>query len=145
MLECYPILYLDGLKLCKFVSRSDLVLDADHALDFLRTYLVLQGCISYWGASDKCGALLFLRCSHINAVVRVFALYGVPGMILITHSLHSCEYIQLHEYGRLRIEVVLVFIPTEAQAQTPPYSNQQRRKTIEIVENTCLLLDTLTQ
>ena len=35
---------LNGLKLCKFVSRSDLVLDADRSVDFLRTYLVLQAC-----------------------------------------------------------------------------------------------------
>ena len=41
MLECYPVLSLDGLnfdKLCKFVSRSELVLDADHFLDFLGTH-----------------------------------------------------------------------------------------------------------
>ena len=37
ILACYPVLSLDGLKLCKSVSRSDLVLDADHSLDFLRT------------------------------------------------------------------------------------------------------------
>ena len=30
ILECYPVLSLNGLKLCKSVSRSDLVLDADH-------------------------------------------------------------------------------------------------------------------
>ena len=29
-----PVLPLHGLKLCKFVSRSDLVLDADQSLDF---------------------------------------------------------------------------------------------------------------
>ena len=28
-----PCLVLNGLKLCKSVSRSDLVLDADHSLD----------------------------------------------------------------------------------------------------------------
>ena len=34
ILACYPVLSLDGLKLCKFVSRF---LDADHSLDFLGT------------------------------------------------------------------------------------------------------------
>ena len=29
-----PVLSLDGLKVCTFISRSDLVLDADHSLDF---------------------------------------------------------------------------------------------------------------
>ena len=36
-LACYLVLSLDDLKLCKFISRSDLVLDADHSLDFLGT------------------------------------------------------------------------------------------------------------
>ena len=31
----YPVLSLDGIRLSKFVSRSDLVLDADRSLDFL--------------------------------------------------------------------------------------------------------------
>ena len=42
MLGCYPVFSLNGLKVCKFVSPSDLVLisfsellDADHSLDFL--------------------------------------------------------------------------------------------------------------
>ena len=38
---------LNDLKLCKFVSRSDLVLDADHSLDYL-SYLALEACISFW-------------------------------------------------------------------------------------------------
>ena len=58
MLGCYPVLSLNGLKLCKFVSRSDLILDADHSLDFL-SYLVLQACILFCSVSDKSGALLF--------------------------------------------------------------------------------------
>ena len=64
-MECDPVMSLSGLKLCKFVSRSDLVLiflDADHFLDFL-SYLVLQACISFFSVSDKSGALLFLHCS----------------------------------------------------------------------------------
>ena len=36
-----PVFSLHGFKLCKFVARSDLVLDADHVLDLL-SYLVLQ-------------------------------------------------------------------------------------------------------
>ena len=43
--ECQPSLSLNSLKLCKFVSRSDLVLnlvlDADHSLDLL-SYLVFR-------------------------------------------------------------------------------------------------------
>ena len=46
-----------------FRSRSDHVLDADHALDFL-SYLALQACISFCRVSDKSGASLFLPCSH---------------------------------------------------------------------------------
>ena len=35
-LECYPVLALiNRLKSCKFVSRSDLVLDANYSLDLL--------------------------------------------------------------------------------------------------------------
>ena len=71
MLVRYLVLLLDGLKLCKFVSRSDLFLDADHAFDFLGTYLVLHACISCCSVSDKSGSLLFLPCSHKNAVAHV--------------------------------------------------------------------------
>ena len=53
-----------------FQSRSDLVLDADHALDFL-SYLVLQACISFCSVSDKSGASLFLPCSHKNALAHI--------------------------------------------------------------------------
>ena len=44
---CYPVLSLDGLRLGKILSRSDLVLDADHSLDVSGTDLVLQVCISF--------------------------------------------------------------------------------------------------
>ena len=37
ILTRYPVLSLDRLKLCNFVSRSDLALDADHSVDFLTT------------------------------------------------------------------------------------------------------------
>ena len=47
-----------------FRSRSDLGLDADHLLDCLGTYLVLQACTSFSCVSDKSGAFLFLPCSH---------------------------------------------------------------------------------
>ena len=50
-----PCLALHGLKLCKFVSRSDLVLDAYHALDFLSD-LAFQACISLYSVLDKSGA-----------------------------------------------------------------------------------------
>ena len=53
-----------------FRSRSDLVLDADHALDF-SSYLVLQACISFCSVSDKSGASLFLPCSHQIAVAHM--------------------------------------------------------------------------
>ena len=54
-----------------FRSRSNLVLDADHSLEFL-SYLVLQACISFCSVSDKSGASLFLFCSHKNVAARVF-------------------------------------------------------------------------
>ena len=53
-----------------FRSRSDLILDAEHALDVL-SYLVLQVCISFCSVSDKNGASLFLPCLHKNAVANV--------------------------------------------------------------------------
>ena len=53
-----------------FRCRSDLVLDADHALDFL-SYLVLQVCISFCSVSDKSGVSLFLPCSHKTALAHI--------------------------------------------------------------------------
>ena len=53
-----------------FRSRSDLVLDADHALDF-SSNLVFQACISFCSVSDKSGASLFLPCLHTNAVAHI--------------------------------------------------------------------------
>ena len=55
MLPCLSVLPLHGLKLCKFVSRSDLVLDADHVLDFLSD-LAFQACIPFCSVLDKSGA-----------------------------------------------------------------------------------------
>ena len=55
-----------------FRSRSDLVLDANHALDFL-SYLVLQAWISFCSVSDKVGVSLFLPCSHNNAVAHILS------------------------------------------------------------------------
>ena len=40
------------MQIC--VSRSDLVLDADHALDFVSD-LAFQACISFYGVLDKSG------------------------------------------------------------------------------------------
>ena len=51
-------------------SRSDLVLDADHALD-CASYLVLQASISFCSVSDQSAALLFFLCSHENAVAHI--------------------------------------------------------------------------
>ena len=51
-------------------SRSDLVLDADHALGFLSN-LLLQVCIAFCNISDKSGVSLFLPCSHKNAVAQL--------------------------------------------------------------------------
>ena len=51
-----PCLALHGLKLCKSVSRSDLVLDADHALDVFLSDLAFQACISFDSVFDKSGA-----------------------------------------------------------------------------------------
>ena len=50
-----PVLSLNGLKLCNFVSSSDLVLDADHVLDLLSD-LAFQACISFCSVLDKSGA-----------------------------------------------------------------------------------------
>ena len=36
-LECYPVLSLHGIKFCQLVSRSDLVVEADHSLDVFGT------------------------------------------------------------------------------------------------------------
>ena len=55
MVTNYANLYLVPIS---FRSRSDLVLDADHALDFV-SYLVLQACISFCSVSDQTGAALF--------------------------------------------------------------------------------------
>ena len=35
------------------------------------SYLVLQACVSFCITSDKCGACLFVPCSHKNDVVHV--------------------------------------------------------------------------
>ena len=53
-----------------FRSRSDLVLDADHAVDFLSD-LAFQACISFYSVFDKSGAWMFLPCSIKNAVAHV--------------------------------------------------------------------------
>ena len=45
-----------------FRAHSDLVLDADHALDFLSD-LAFQACISFYSVLDKSGAWMFLPCS----------------------------------------------------------------------------------
>ena len=53
-----------NFKFCKFVSRSDLVLDADHVFELLGTYLVLQACILFFFAFRTKVAHL-CHCSHV--------------------------------------------------------------------------------
>ena len=53
-----------------FRSRSDLILDADNALEF-SSYLVLQACISFCSVSDKSGASMFFPCWHKNAAAQM--------------------------------------------------------------------------
>ena len=60
-----------------FRSRSDLVLDADYALDF--SYLVLQAGISFCSVSDKTGASLFLPSSHRNAAAHTVSNTRLSG------------------------------------------------------------------
>ena len=56
MLPCLAPSWPQIMQICiAFRSRSDLVLDADHALDFLSD-LVLQACISFCSVLDKSGA-----------------------------------------------------------------------------------------
>ena len=70
ILECCPVLSFHGLKLCKFVSRSDLILISFWVLTifipsrFAGVYLVL-----FCSVSDKSGASLFLPCSHRSALL----------------------------------------------------------------------------
>ena len=74
-----------------FRSRSDLVLEADNALDLLSN-LVLQACISFCSVSDKSGASVFLPCSHKNAVDKMPLLILsmspqiVAGSLQVQHS-----------------------------------------------------------
>ena len=53
-----------------FRPRSDLVLDADHALDFLSD-LAFQACISLYSVLDKSGAWMFSPYSIKNAVAHI--------------------------------------------------------------------------
>ena len=73
ILECYPLLSLNGLKLCKSVSRSDLVLDAEAIEGYAGGFLSrLCRHVSRFVAFRQSGALLVLPCSHKNAVAQVF-------------------------------------------------------------------------
>ena len=56
MLPCLVLSWPQIVQLrISFQSRSDLDLDAEHALDFL-SYLVFQACILFCSALDKSGA-----------------------------------------------------------------------------------------
>ena len=66
-----------------FRSRSDLVLDADHALAILSD-LAFQACISFYSILGKSGAWMFLPCSIKNAVA------------------HRCIYIYTHILAGLK-------------------------------------------
>ena len=85
MLPCLVPSWPQSMQLrISFRSRSDLVLDADHALDFL-SYLVFQACMSFYSVLDKSGAWMFLPCSIKNAVARMICipLGGFKPMICI--------------------------------------------------------------
>ena len=61
------------LVLISFRSRSDVVLDADHALDVLSYLVFLQTCILFCSVSDKSGAcscLVHIKCrySYVSAM-----------------------------------------------------------------------------
>ena len=72
MLPCL----VPSLQLCKFVSRSDLVLDADPCLGYF-IYLVLEACISFRSVSEKVAHLCFClvrikcRCSCGGFLVEI--------------------------------------------------------------------------
>ena len=68
---------------CGF-RRSDLVLDADHALDvFFLSDLAFQACISFYSVLDKSGARMFLPCSIKNAVAHLHVLKVFPEAFYI--------------------------------------------------------------
>ena len=57
MLPCLVPSWPQAMQLCiSFRSRSDLVLDADHAVDVLSD-LAFQACISLYSVLDKSGRL----------------------------------------------------------------------------------------
>ena len=74
ILECWPVLSLHGLKLCKLASRSDLVLDADHALDFL-FYLVMQACISLVFQTKWCISVFRIKMSLLIGIYICVSIY----------------------------------------------------------------------
>ena len=77
-LSC-PFIWPQTMQICiSFRSRSDLVLDAHHVLDFL-SYLVLQACVSFCSVSDKSGASLFLPCPHKHAVAHICNVFEGRG------------------------------------------------------------------
>ena len=56
MLPCLAPSWTQIMQICiSFRSRSDLVLDADHDLDFLSD-LAFQACISFYSVLNKSGA-----------------------------------------------------------------------------------------
>ena len=72
MLPCLVTQWPHIMQTCiAYRSRSDLVLDADHSLDFLGPIsLVLQACISFCSVSDKSGAFLQGRANHEVHIVN---------------------------------------------------------------------------
>ena len=65
MLPCLVPQWPQIVQACiSFRSRSDLVLDADHSLDFLGWQFPILLCRRASRFSDKTGASLFLPCSH---------------------------------------------------------------------------------
>ena len=73
MLDCYPVLSLHGL-LCKFVSRSDVVLISFWMLTIPGIFwkpISFYRHVSRFVVFQASGALLFLLCSHENAVAHM--------------------------------------------------------------------------
>ena len=81
----HPVLSLHGLRLCKFVSRSDLVLDADHALNFLSN-LVLQACFIAFQTKVVYVCFCFVRLKHAVAQIEMQSRYFQLQMACIFYK-----------------------------------------------------------
>ena len=101
-----------------FRSRSDLVVDADHALDFL-SYLAFQVCISFYSVLDKSGAWMFLPCSIKNAVAHmVSSRWPSQKRWESGGNRGNHRHDENHENPKCRTQVRQACIGTERWAQT---------------------------